>query len=105
MGFRRTAIILALLFLALPLQAWRHENICGTVRDQSGAVLPAATAELSAGDTHLNAKEDSAVRFFFEYLEAGEYECAVKAQGFRTFRQDVIVQPGESVRLTVALSP
>jgi hypothetical protein len=103
MGFRRIAIVSALLFLALPLKARTPENICGIVQDQSGAVIPVATAELSAGDTHLNAKTDSAGRFCFEYLEPGEYQLAIQTQGFQTFRQKVIVQPGESVRLTVAL--
>jgi hypothetical protein len=105
MGFRRTgAIISAGLFVALPLRAGIPENICGTVKDQSGAVVLAARAELSAGGTHLNTITDSAGHFCFEHPEPGEYQLAVQTQGFQTFRQKVVLRPGESVSLIVALS-
>ena len=39
MGFTGIAI-LVLLFSWLPSQALPHENVCGTVQDQSGASSP-----------------------------------------------------------------
>jgi hypothetical protein len=104
MDFRRIAIISAGLFFALSLQARTPGNICGSVRDQSGAVILAAKAELSAAGTHLNTETHSAGRFCFEDVEPGEYQLVVQTHGFETFRQNVLVHPGESVSLIVALT-
>lgn len=104
MRFRRIAIISTALLFALPLHGQTPENICGTVQDQSRAVVVGARAELSAdGTRHISGITDSNGRFCFHQLEPGEYQLAVQAQDFQLFRQNVVVRPGESVSLIVAL--
>jgi hypothetical protein len=100
---RRIAIISTALFFALPLHGQARENICGTVQDQSRAVIVGARADLSADGTHLGAITDSEGRFCFGQLKPGEYQLAVQAQDFQLFRQNVVVRPGESISLIVAL--
>lgn len=92
-----------LLLLALP-QVRLSGTICATVQDQSGAVVANANAELSADDTRLRAKTDSAGQFCFNDLQTGEDQLSVQARGFETNRQNVAVHPGESIRLTIALN-
>jgi hypothetical protein len=104
MRFRRIAIISAVLFFVPPLHGQTPENICGTVQDQSRAVVVGARAELSADGSHpISGTTDSDGRFCFHHLEPGEYQLAVQAQDFQMFRQNVVVRPGESVSLIVAL--
>jgi hypothetical protein len=104
MRFRRIAIISAALLFALPLHGQAPENICGTVQDQSRAVVVGARAELSAdGTRHISGITDSNGRFCFHQLEPGEYQLAVQARDFQLNRQNVVVRPGESVSLIVAL--
>jgi len=104
MRFRRVAIIWTALLFALPLHGQTPANICGTVQDQSRAVVVGARAELSADVTrHISGITDSNGRFCFHQLEPGEYQLAVQAQDFQLFRQNVVVRPGESVSLIVAL--
>lgn len=104
MGLSGIAVFAALFFFALPSQARNEESICGIVQDQSGAVVLAAEAELTAGEMRFRATTDSAGRFCFEDLKPGEYELAIQTYGFRMYWQNVVVRPGESVRLVVALT-
>lgn len=98
-----TAIAIGVLLFSAP-QVRPSESICGTTLDQSGAAVAGATAELSADDTHLNAKTDSTGQFCFEHLQAEEYQLSVQGRGFQANQQKVTVHPGESVRLRVALN-
>jgi Carboxypeptidase regulatory-like domain len=103
MGFPATAVICALLFFWLPPQILSSQNICGTVRDQTGAFI-VATLELSTDNARLQAKTDAGGQFCFHRLEPGDYELTVQAPGFQTNRQKIIVRAGDSVRLMISLS-
>jgi hypothetical protein len=79
-------------------------RICGTVQDQSGAVVVGAALELSVSDTRLDTKTGAGGKFCFDHIEPGEYGLSVQAPGFRTDRQRMRVQPAEPVYLTISLS-
>ncbi len=104
MGFPAMVRISLLLLFGLPSQARPLENICGTVQDQTHAAVMGAAVELSARETRLDTKTDSAGQFCFNHVEPGQYKLSVQAPGFRTNQQRVTVDAGESVRLTVSLS-
>jgi carboxypeptidase family protein len=79
-------------------------NVCGVVQDQTGEVIAGAPTELSAGQTYLGTKTNSAGQFCFNHVEPGEYALTLRARGFRTNQQKVLVRAGESIRLSVSLS-
>ena len=101
----RPLAIAALLFLSGTLTAQTPPpSVCGTVQDQTGAVVRGATAELKANNIRLDNTTDATGQFCFNRLEPGKYELAVRAAGFRNTQQEVAVRPGESVHLNVSLS-
>jgi hypothetical protein len=80
------------------------ETICGTVQDQSGALVVGATLELSSSGIQLNSKTDAGGNFCFDRIEPGEYGLSVQATGFQTDRQKFRVRPAEPAYLTISLS-
>ncbi len=78
-------------------------KVCGTVQDQSGAVIAEAALELSTGDNRLSTSSDAAGQFCFAQIEPGEYDLAAQAHGFRADQRHITVHSGASVHLTVAL--
>jgi hypothetical protein len=97
------AVISLMLFFARPSQAGTPEGACGIVQDQTGASVSGAALEFKTADARFDATTDAGGHFCFHPLESGEYELAVQARGFRTNQQKVIVQAGESTRLTISL--
>jgi len=95
------AVVLA--WLGPPAQAARSTSICGTVRDQSGAVVAGAAADLRSGEAHFDRKTDSAGGFCFLELEAGQYELTLQAHGFQRNQQKIRVRAGESIQLSISL--
>src|SRR5262245_41640374 len=59
-------------------------TISGSVSDQSGALIPAASAAVRNLDTNVSrsALTDSEGRFRFPGLPVGRYELSVEARGF-----------------------
>ena len=104
MGFASAVFIFGLLSLWSPQQAPSPRSICGTVQDQTGALVVGAAVELSTADTRLDAKTDAGGQFCFNHVESGEYELTVQSRGFQTNRQKVTLHEGESVHLTISLS-
>jgi hypothetical protein len=82
----------------------KAETICGTVQDQSGALVVGATLELSSSGIQLNSKTDAGGNFCFDRIEPGEYGLSVQATGFQTDRQKFRVRPAEPAYLTISLS-
>ena len=103
MGFIGLAAM-SLVFLSGQEPQLSPANVCGVVQDQTGATIAGAPAELSADQIHLDTKTNSAGQFCFNHLEQGEYELTLRARGFRTNQQKVIVHAGESVHLAISLS-
>jgi Carboxypeptidase regulatory-like domain len=105
MGLAATAGI-SLLLLFGPQQQRRRPaaKICGTVRDQSGAAIAGAAAELRGREGRVDTRSDSAGEFCFPEVKPGEYKLAVRARGFRNYERRVVSRPGESLRVPVSLS-
>ena len=82
--------------VSLALSQGTTAVISGTVRDQSGAVLPGASIQVTHQATGRvrTVSSDSAGRFRFPALELGTYEAKASLPGFRT-----VIQSG--VALTV----
>jgi hypothetical protein len=84
-----------LLFLAIPLAAWSQATaqISGTVRDQTGAVLPGV--EVTATQTETGVARTSLTNETGSYalsnLPLGRYRIEASLPGFRTFVQTGIV--------------
>lgn len=98
---RLLTLAAALLLAATPALA-QTGSLEGTVRDDSGALLPGATVLVA--DTPLGAATDSEGRFRIEAVPAGPQTVEVRFVGFAPVRRPVSVQVGQVTRLDVVLS-
>jgi hypothetical protein len=91
-------LVLCLCFPTLtPAQSTTAGAIVGTVRDQSGAVVPDAVVKTTSDATNAVAStaSDANGRFVVDNLPPGSYTLEVGLKGFGTYRQEkVIVQLG-----------
>jgi hypothetical protein len=86
-------IALAVILAAAPAWAQATASISGTVRDQSGAVLPGATITATQTDTGLvrTTTSNDTGSFVLPNLPLGPYRVEASLDGFRTFAQTGIV--------------
>jgi hypothetical protein len=115
MLYRRTRRVFAALFMAvaavltIPLSSFSQTfrgGINGTVTDQSGAVVPAATVEATDAATGVSHKtiSSSAGEYTFQDLPLGTYTVAAKASGFQSATvSKVPVTAGVVYTLTIKL--
>src|SRR5580692_10597050 len=87
--FRQTCIAISL-FVVAGLSLFGQtssSNIIGTVVDQAGAVVPAASITLHNGATQQNvaARSNESGLFRFADLLAAPYSLRVEAPGFKAF--------------------
>ena len=76
----------------------------GTVKDQSGGVLPGATVRLShAPDADRTTITDAKGEFSFVALAPGRYTITVALSGFTEATRQVAVQAGAVVRVSLEL--
>ncbi|MCX6630178.1 MAG: carboxypeptidase-like regulatory domain-containing protein [Candidatus Solibacter sp.] len=106
---KRSLILLLGLALLVP-SAWPQastSSVSGTVRDQSGAVIPNATAEVVGTETNvtLTTKTNDAGVFFFPAIIAGSYRLSVEAPGMEKFRGDFIVRAAQNSVINPVLKP
>ena len=93
----RNAITAALLFVLLPTlaaaQAGSTAQIAGTVKDDTGGVLPGVTISVTQTNTSLTrtAVSDDAGGYVIPNLPVGPYRLEATLQGFRTYVQTGIV--------------
>src|SRR5687767_770112 len=68
-------------------------SILGTVKDSSGAVLPAMVVVVTNEETNVAAEVITNERGYFEvpYLEPGTYRITIQVEGFKKFTQTGIV--------------
>lgn len=90
-------------------QAWGQSTaqISGTVRDQSGAILPGA--DVSATQTATGAKRTAVTNetgsYILPNLPVGPYMIEVELPGFRTYVQTgIVLQVGSSPEINAVLS-
>ncbi|HVO62781.1 MAG TPA: TonB-dependent receptor [Terriglobales bacterium] len=102
--FARAFGLLVVTPLAVPPAGAQSQNLCGSVQDQSGAVLIGASLELRSSVDQQDGKTDASGNFCFRYLRPGEYSLTALANGFRTDRQRVVLHPAQSVHLSISLS-
>src|SRR6266853_189760 len=78
----RTAI-LAVVAGILPSAAWAQVALAGTVKDASGAILPAVT--------------DGTGQYRIESLQPGTYSVTFTLTGFATVKRDDVILSGTGV--------
>jgi hypothetical protein len=93
--------------LLTPL-AWPQAStgtVSGTVRDQSGAVIPSASVTLKNTDTNITSKTTTtAVGFYmFPGVLPGPYRLTVESSGMQTFEGTLTVQVQQSAVVDVTL--
>jgi Carboxypeptidase regulatory-like domain len=88
----------ALSVLLMPAMAWAQSSITGTVRDESGAVLPGVTVEAASpaliGGARV-AVTDSQGLYRIVDLRPGVYSVTFTLTGFRTLKRDGLELPAE----------
>jgi hypothetical protein len=107
--FNRIILAVACAALAWPAAAQVRTTgqIVGTVRDQSGAVVPNADLVLqdTASGLVLNGKSDTDGGFTFPNLQPGHYTLTAVAQGFQPVTiPDVVVETARAANVTVTFS-
>jgi hypothetical protein len=82
-------------------------SIRGTVQDQTGAAIPAATIQLVSVDTGARQKAvaDAVGNFHFEALVRGSYEATATAKGFQTTQQNLTLEVSQVQTLKFELKP
>src|SRR5947208_579395 len=99
-------VVLGLLALASVVQAQIVTgNVIGTVKDDSGAVLPGVTVTLEmAGRPALTSVTTATGEYRFVQVEAGTYTLTATLTGFSTYtEQGLIVSVGGTTARDVTL--
>src|SRR5215472_3106862 len=103
------ALSLVLMFGSVAFGQGVRGTIIGQVTDQTGAVIPGATATLINVDTQQEVrtvKTDNGGTYQFLELEPAVYNVVIKAQGFSEARlQTVKLEPSRHLTLDVTLQP
>ena len=99
--------IAVLLLAAVP--AWPQAStatLSGTVRDQSGAVIPNASVTLTKTDTSevFKTSTNSAGFYLFPGLVPGPYRVAVESKGMERFTGSLTIQVQQSAVVDVAMT-
>jgi hypothetical protein len=104
----RRVLALALLAVACSAPAVRAQvaatgNIYGTVKDESGAVLPGATVALTGAFGSRSTTTGTQGDFRFLNVDHGTHQLKVSLTGFTGVERPVVVSSGQNVDLTVGL--
>ena len=111
----RSVLTFLLLILSVSVHGWSQHTfrggINGIVTDQSGAVIPGATVQITnvATNVTLTTTSSSAGEYAFPELNLGKYDIVVSATGFKTEKiTGVTVSAGQiftqAVKMAVASS-
>jgi hypothetical protein len=73
----------------LPAQVVPTASLTGVVTDDTGALVPSASIEITNTATHIAQRHisDAGGRFLFNFLPPGTYHLAVSASGFGPYHQ------------------
>ncbi len=91
-----------ILILAAPLYA--QSTLSGTVIDESGALVPGATVELSDSRARMTTTSGGHGEYSFNSVAAGTYELVVSLVGFAQNTQSLSVSAGTTTLPPVKLS-
>jgi len=104
--FRWFFAIAAIVFLSAGL-VWAVSGgtLSGTVKDQSGGVVPGAQLTIvnNALKTEFKATSDAMGDYVFPNLAVGQYTLTVDAPGFRTQKKSLTIDADSAVRFDAAL--
>ena len=98
---------LILLLTASAAWAQATAQMSGTVRDESGAVLPGVTVTVTQVDTSVTrtAVTDGTGAYLLPNLPTGPYKLQVSLQGFRTYEQTrIVLQVGATPVINAVLA-
>ncbi len=101
-----SAAVLGVLLCTALVSAQATAALNGTIRDDSGAVLPGVTVMATQTDTGFTRTvvSDGGGAYTMPNLPLGPYRIEVSLQGFRTFVQTgVVLQVGANPPINVAL--
>ncbi|MEI9978654.1 MAG: carboxypeptidase regulatory-like domain-containing protein [Edaphobacter sp.] len=82
-------------------------SIVGTVKDQTGAVVPAASVKATNVETGFSrsAPTNGYGEYRIDYLPVGKYTIDLEATGFRRFvQQNIVLNVDQTVTVEIALS-
>src|SRR5262245_61619027 len=96
MSLRRTLLVL----LAAATSAWPQAStgiVSGTVRDQSGAVVPNAPVVLTSIATNISSttRTNEAGLYFFPGVVVGEHRLSIEFPGMERFEGTFMIQAGQ----------
>src|SRR5580704_11628185 len=82
-------------------------NIQGTVKDQSGAVVPKAKVMLLRTDTGRQylGETNGAGFYVFPNLELGPYQLTVESSGMETWKGEFVLLAGQTADVGTVLKP
>src|SRR5688500_19566924 len=98
-GASKAVLILAAAIVLLPSLAFAQGTLAGTVRDQSGGVLPGVTVEASSPaliEKVRTAVTDGAGHYRITGLNPGTYSLMFRLTGFTIVRRDGIELSGRA---------
>ena len=99
----RILVTLAVLAVALPAYA-QTARVGGSVRDDTGAVLPGVLVLLRAGaSVDLETETDSQGAYRFDAAPSGRVQLSFSLPNFGSSRHDATVPPGGNVRVDAVL--
>src|SRR5512140_1867542 len=106
---RRFSLV-SLLLVLLATAAWPQAttgSVSGTVRDQSGAVIPNADVTITNIETNVTAhsRTTEAGVYFYPGVMAGSYRLAVEFTGMQKYEGTFTVQVSQSVVVDPVLHP
>src|SRR5437763_6327334 len=101
------AVLMMLLFVCtgqMPAQT-NYGSVRGFVKDSQGAVIPDADVILTNIGTKIvrTSKSNAAGEYQFTSVVPAEYEVTVTLRGFKTFKQNVVVELGGTATADVGL--
>jgi Carboxypeptidase regulatory-like domain len=99
----RVSVFLVLTIHLLQPAFSQAEDICGTVKDPTSAVVIGAALQLTAPGVRQDTISDDAGQFCFTSLKPGNYQLSVQGRGFLAKRQPIILHSRESLRLPISL--
>ena len=104
---QRLAFLLLLVFAVSP-SAWPQSStatVSGTVRDQTGAVIPGANVTLTRQDTNESSKTASSSMGYYVFagLVPGPYLLVVEAAGMQKFEGTLTVLVQQSAVVDVTM--
>lgn len=100
---RSVSVCLAFVF-SLSIAFGQTGTVKGTLTDDSGAVIPAATVTLTGNGTTATAQSQADGTYTFSGIRPGSYTVNVNFPGFQAVAKPVTVSPGGTAQVPIQLA-